>query len=743
MSVRAVPFLVTALLLGGTAQAVGADWVGKTLPPPPLGSGDRFGATLAVGNNLIAVGAYLADINGTDSGAVYFYTKIGGSWGLLREMTLKGEPGDQLGFDLALAIDDTGTRLLAGAPFARKNGVRCGAVRKIRLIGVAIQSDERIDSPACEEGAEFGSAVAVQGLIEAVGARGADRRRGRIFATFTAGSLLPLEADVRPGDELGTSLATDGQWLVAGAPFADLQGSDSGAVYVFASGQQTVQVRPQTGQARAAFGYSVALRGDRPAADSLALAVGAPLEDDASGIDVGAVHRFNIAGWAEVPLVALGAGAGDQLGASVSWGESGLFASASRAGGQGAVYPIKDNGARGEAIFSPNPVPQPGAEFGYAVATRGLVLVAGAFREGGSGAAYVFEQPQTVTVEFAPLETCAVESETVPLSVVVKTSDGTPTLTDVIVTLQTCPVRNDCVARSPSDFIALKESKTIRAGTAFGDTVQFSDLTIKEDSLPEDPESLEVRVSLGGQHEDRSITIHDSLLVLPAGPLNTTEGGGSDQFEIRLACPPKKEVRVFVLSTDSSEGIVSPVGPLRFPASGSTPPPQSVNLTGVDDSICDGTQLYQVEVSSKSADLRYHNLLQTIPAENADDDPAILSASQSVCVHPDNTVIYTIELSDVCPEARASSFEYGLPPEVSVVTASADTGTATVDYLAGSVVWNGSVPPAGNAVITIVGGLDPVAPGTEVVNPAFSTPLLSFDPVTFQAGEVGCFPEPP
>ena len=163
-------------------QAADTSWVGKALDSPPLAPGDRFGATLAIGDGLIAVGAYLADTsNGVDSGAVYFYLYDEGekSWELHLEMTEKGDAGDQLGFDLA--IDSDGTTLLAGAPFARNlGGVRCGAVRKITLVGSRIVAKVNLGPPVCEEGAEFGSAVAVEGGIEAVGARGTDRRRGRI-----------------------------------------------------------------------------------------------------------------------------------------------------------------------------------------------------------------------------------------------------------------------------------------------------------------------------------------------------------------------------------------------------------------------------------------------------------------------------------------------------------------------------------------------------------------------------------
>ena len=83
--------------------------------------------------------------------------------------------------------------------------------------------------------------------------------------------------------------------------------------------------------------------------------------------------------------VAPGAGAGDQLGVSVSWGESGLFAGARRAGGEGKVYPIDDDGKPATPISSPNTNPRArsNAEFGFglAVAPQEALLVVGAFME--------------------------------------------------------------------------------------------------------------------------------------------------------------------------------------------------------------------------------------------------------------------------------------------------------------------------------------------------------------------------
>lgn len=736
MNASVAPLLATALLLGGAAQAAEVTWVGTRLQPrESLRQGDRFGATLAVGPGLIAVGAYLADANGTDSGAIYFFQKSVTGWNPVQTMTQEGSPGDQLGFDLA--FDKDGTTLLAGAPFARRDGVRCGAAFRFSLNVQErkVTSKELVSLPgdSCQEGAEIGSAVAIGGQVVAVGARGFDHRRGRVHATFNGQGLRALEADVRDGDELGTSLATNGTLLVAGAPFADNQATDSGVVIIFSdSAQRGVSLALANGQARAAFGYSVALRNDN-------LAVAAPLEDAAAG----AVHRFEreAGTWTERLPAFRGPERGAQLGVSIAWADSTLFAGARRAGGRGAVYGFGDGSP---VISSPNP--EANAEFGFAVAAQSSVLAVGAFLQDGlgvdpiadTGAAYVFE-PDTepeVMIELGPLESCVFEKETLPLSVTVRTKDSRPLTAQKTLRLQTCPDLGACTAK-PDDFTRpVDEMRTINAGIS-SITLEFPSLTIKDDSQAEPPETLVVRATLDDKVDEKSSTIHDSPFLLPQGPLTVAEGGAAATFEVALACPPVKPVRV-TLRSEPAEAVVSPSS-LRFTPS-NWKLPRTVEVTAVDDPVCDPPKPFEVVVTGMSQDRRYGGRTQRILASKTGNDP-LLAASQSVCAYADNTVIYTIRLSNPCTFDQTLDFEDRLPPEVSIVTASADNGAAWADYLANSALWRGFLPAGEEAKITVVTGLDPVAPGTPVENPCCGEPS-PLPPLAFPAGDVDCFSPP-
>jgi hypothetical protein len=124
-----------------------------------------------------------------------------------------------------------------------------------------------------------------------------------------------------------------------------------------------------------------------------------------------------------------------------------------------------------------------------------------------------------------------------------------------------------------------------------------------------------------------------------------------------------------------------------------------------------------------------------------------------LCVHPDGTVLYAATLrNDGVAQQPAGLFDK-LPPAVTVVTATADHGTATVDFLNNSVAWNGAIPAGGEPVtVWIVGSLVPLPPEPLVRNQATITydrdgspPLETFGlgPAGFVAGSTPCDPQFP
>lgn len=90
------------------------------------------------------------------------------------------------------------------------------------------------------------------------------------------------------------------------------------------------------------------------------------------------------------------------------------------------------------------------------------------------------------------------------------------------------------------------------------------------------------------------------ILVSPSTGLQTTEGGGSDKFDIVLYTTPTANVTVTLSSSDTSEGTPSPSTVTFTPANWNVS--QEVTIFGVDDFLADGNVDYQIITGSATSD---------------------------------------------------------------------------------------------------------------------------------------------
>src|SRR6185369_2383214 len=94
------------------------------------------------------------------------------------------------------------------------------------------------------------------------------------------------------------------------------------------------------------------------------------------------------------------------------------------------------------------------------------------------------------------------------------------------------------------------------------------------------------------------------IVVHPTKGLVTTESGGTATFTIVLAVKPTSNVAIALSSSNVNEGTVSPEAVTFTPANWSAP--QTVVVTGIDDTQKDGDQLYLILTSpASSSDPRY------------------------------------------------------------------------------------------------------------------------------------------
>ena len=181
----------------------------------------------------------------------------------------------------------------------------------------------------------------------------------------------------------------------------------------------------------------------------------------------------------------------------------------------------------------------------------------------------------------------------------------------------------------------------------------------------------------GRDPSDVSVTNRDNdsagVLVTPTSGLVTTESGGKDYFTIVLLAPPLGNVTIPVASSDPGEGTVFPASVTFTPTNYNVP--QTITVTGVDDTIADGNQVYTVV---------------TAPATSVDPRYSGLDAADVTAVNLDNETAAVL----VTPTSGVRTSEYGdgdtftmvlsMAPsaDVTVNLSSSDTGEATVSTTA-------------------------------------------------------------
>ncbi|MEG1267582.1 MAG: hypothetical protein RSE19_14020, partial [Myroides sp.] len=96
--------------ISGTWTQIGQDIDGEA-------SGDRSGNSVSLSSNgeIVAIGAYLNDGNGSDSGHVRVYKNISGVWTQIGQDINGESANDRSGFSVSLSSD--GTIVAVGAPF--------------------------------------------------------------------------------------------------------------------------------------------------------------------------------------------------------------------------------------------------------------------------------------------------------------------------------------------------------------------------------------------------------------------------------------------------------------------------------------------------------------------------------------------------------------------------------------------------------------------------------------------------
>ncbi len=293
------------------------------------------------------------------------------------------------------------------------------------------------------------------------------------------------------------------------------------------------------------------------------------------------------------------------------------------------------------------------------------------------------------------------------------------------------------------DFSSIVDDDPIAPGLQVailpGATYRNVTITAIDDFIDEDNETVTIKVLVGDGYRLQTTTSADvvitdddtrDIVLTDSAGLTTTESGGKDTFQIRLATQPTASVTIPVKSLDIGEGKVSLDNAVFSEqvnvlfTTGDWNVNKTIYVQGQDDFIDDGNQNWYIDpLPMVSSDLKYNGY--------------DYSSGAIINTDNDNTGFYRIEMAGNTSETGSTqTFQISLQSqptsdvtmtftssntaEAKVHTNGGDTPAASCQYVFTSVNWNTY------KAITVTGQDDDVDDGT--VAYSISVSLSTSDP---------------
>ena len=208
------------------------------LTPSDGAAGDYFGESVAISGDTVVVGACRDDDNGSYSGSAYVFVHSDDSWTQQDKLTPSdGAADDYFGESVAIC----GNTAVVGAWGDDDNGSVSGSAYVFLRSGGSWTQQDKLTASDGAAGDYFGESVAISGNIVVVGARGDDDNGGASGSAYVLvrsgdgwsqkDKLTP--SDGAAGDYFGKSVAIIEGISVIGAPYAYVEGLDSGSANVY------------------------------------------------------------------------------------------------------------------------------------------------------------------------------------------------------------------------------------------------------------------------------------------------------------------------------------------------------------------------------------------------------------------------------------------------------------------------------------------------------------------------------
>lgn len=372
---------------------------------------DSFGWSVAISGDTLAVCAVQADDpDAPNAGSVYLFTRSDGVW---NELQIIPSPNPQHNgyFGQVLALSDN--HLFVGFPTDTIDGVsRAGSVFVYTKNGDTYSQTQHLFLDVPLEAAHFGTSLSTDGETLLIGAPRADEnQKGLVFilerddtSWYHTQTLAP--DDRMSDDNFGAASALDGDWLVVGAP-GGFNGPiwGAGEVYVFRRQGDTwiehQKLTPTDPDWYDGFGGPVAISGGTMLISALG-------KDHGSSENAGAVYVFteNSGHWSHgVQLFGPNPADGTAWGGALALsGDTAMVGFANTqysdpvfAGAVDILTRANDAWSYGPRLVSPQAVSS--GAFGYSLALSGSDLLIGAPVEDAPGPVWDAGAAYVVSIE--------------------------------------------------------------------------------------------------------------------------------------------------------------------------------------------------------------------------------------------------------------------------------------------------------------------------------------------------------
>lgn len=553
--------------------------------PTPTG----LGGSSAIDDDTAVFGATT-----TNDAFVFTRSDADGSWS--QQARLLGSDS-VVGNNFGISVSVSGDTAIVGAPDHNIGGkANAGAAYVFTRSGSSWTQQAKISLPLESQYVQFGTAVAIDGdtaLITAFyGTTGPDDDGGAAFVFTRSGSTWSQQAKLSgigagPNDEVGKSVAIDGNLAVVGAHLGGM--TDTGAAYVFrrsgSSWSQEAQLAGG-GAANDQFGTSVDVNGN-------SVIVGEPNRDNGADANVGAAYLFEFSGtWGlTATLTPASRVAGDRFGASVSVNGTRAFIGApgrdNGAADVGAVYRFVDSGSWAEDGVHYAADMDVSDAYGTSVALDGdSVAVGASVADAGNGAGYVISLLPAISGITTDISLVGGDSGNG--TVTMETAQDFPT----VVTLES----------SEEDALQVPESVIIPTGETSAD-FEFTTTEVESTTM------VTITATAGGGEETSNVTVLSgppSLVGLTAAttsfPWYTTTTG-----TVTLDDPAPvggTEVTLFVSSTRGS-----------VPASVTVLEGQTTANFSIGTTLNDPSQAWNFRVFAQLDETRLDTTMVILPAQ--------------------------------------------------------------------------------------------------------------------------------